>query len=505
MKYNSYPRTILDIETNGLLDHLIDFKIMPFKFKPSARLWTIVLTNKDDLTQQTILRKEECTVEAIKECLKNTREIIFHNGIKYDAVALQLFNMLEYSVYYEPDDKGNNGTFFGKPLIITDTLVLSKILNPDRFFGHSLESWGRQLGDYKTNYREVCIEAGYITKDSPKGAEFAEYHEEIIPYCVQDTVVTGGVLDALIKEKGRSNLAQAYHAELKICDLTIKQELYGFAFDADSAKQAVQDFTKELDRISSDVNPILPSKRLNKGDQKDYIPPTRQFKANGDISAFLEKFVVKIGATLNEDNTELTFEGKTYTLPLEPDVCLKKEVPSTIDDLDNLKSYLLDLGWNPIEWKERDLTKDSKKKKLDSVKFEATVARYVANTLEGDFKDRRLEMIGVSEDNLYSHLMSKKNDFSIRVPVSPCIRVGTEKKLCPNLEELGVQADFVKDVVKYLTLKHRKNSISGGVLDEDGAPSSGYISLIREDGRVSTPADTIGASTARYRHIGINL
>ena len=56
---------------------------------------------------------------------------------------------------------------------------------------------------------------------------------------------------------------------------------------------------------------------------------------------------------------------------------------STIDDLDNLKAYLLSLDWSPTEWKLRDLTKDSKKKKLTPEKLLDTIKRYVDNTING--------------------------------------------------------------------------------------------------------------------------
>jgi DNA polymerase I-like protein with 3'-5' exonuclease and polymerase domains len=54
--------------------------------------------------------------------------------------------------------------------------------------------------------------------------------------------------------------------------------------------------------------------------------------------------------------------------------------------------------------------------------------------------------------------------------------------------------------VHYYTYRHRRNSIAGGVLDEDGDPVTGFLANVREDGRIPTPADTLGANTGRYRH-----
>lgn len=490
----SFKRTIIDIETNGLLNDMINFTSMPFKLKASAKLWLIVLTDKDNTSNSIKLTTEDCTKDNLKDALEHTEEIIFHNGIKFDLVALRLFGVLDYEIYFDIKDGKYNGSVFKKPVKITDTLVLSKLLNADRWFGHSLSAWGKQLGDYKTDYRQVCIDKGYIDKNAKPGEEFSIFTEELIPYCIQDTKVTASVYDELMIEKGHFDIDMAYQMELKICDLTIKQEFYGFKFDTLLAKKSVLDLNEKLETIANKVNPILPPKKLNKGEQKDFLPPVRQYKANGDISAFLEKFIVKIGATLSEDKTELYFEGNTFQLPLEPNICLKTTIESDIDDLDHLKSYLIDIGWIPLEWKERDLTKDSKKKKLDSEKLVATIKRYVDNTLNGVFKEARLNILGIPEDLLLTTLLDRKNDFSLKVPVSPSIRIGTEKKLCPNLEDLGDKAEFVSDVVKYLTFKHRRNSIAGGTEDEDGEPTTGFLSLVRDDGRVSTPADTLGAN-----------
>lgn len=496
---------MIDIEASGLLDHLIDFSTMPLKFKPHAELYCIVLTNVDNTSENIILKQGECTKENLQKHLANTEEIIWHNGVKYDAPALFLFNVLDYKIYHYPDDMGNNGEVYGKPIKITDTLILSKFLNPDRIFGHSLKNWGIQLGDYKDDYRQVCIDNGYISKDDPKGAEFAEYHDELIPYCITDTKVTSAIYHELWKENAGFKIDYQYHVELKSADLSLRQELYGFYFNKDVAVDALEDLNNLLSTIKERVDPRLPPKLLNKGEQKEYMPPARQFKANGDITAFLEKFIQKIDATLSEDKKYITFEGKKFNLPLDEGMCLKDRVPSTIDDLDNLKAYLLDLGWNPSEWKNRDLTKDSKKKKLTLDKYEETVRRYIDNTLNGPYKEYRLQLLGIRENKLEETLLRKFKEFSVMVPVSPMIRVGVEKSLCPNLEALGEKADFVKDVVEYLTYKHRRNSIAGGTDDEDGNPSSGYLSLIREDSRISTPSDTNGASTTRTKHSKVKL
>ena len=506
MELKSFKRVCLDIEANGLLQDIVSFKNLPLKLNPHAKLWLIVLTNIDNPLETVILELNECTKENLQFCLQNTEEILTHNGVGYDLMALQVFNILEYKIYYYLDHNGNNGEIFGKPCKITDSLVWSRLLNPDRFGGHSLEVWGERTGTLKTDYRQVCIDQGFIDPKSPKGSEFQEYYEPMLTYCVDDTIATIATYKALIEELGTFDLSVPYQMELKLVDLTLKQEFYGFDFDKNLALKNLDFLNNILEKKRNSVNPLLPPKKLNKGESAPYCPPKNLFKKNGDISSHFSKFIEKIGAVLDKDNSNLIFEGRTYPVNLlNSEVCLKETVSADIEDLDHLKSFLMSQGWNPSEWKIRDLTKPSGKKiRLSDDKIKETIDRYIKDTLTGIFKQERLNLLDVSEEQLSDFLYSKSKEFSLIVPVSPCIKVGTSKTLCPNLENLGESAAFVKDVIEYLTYRHRRNSIAGGDPDpETGEHPTGYLSMVQENGRIRTPAITIGTNTFRYRHVNI--
>ena len=282
------------------------------------------------------------------------------------------------------------------------------------------------------------------------------------------------------------------------------------------------------------VEPVLPPKSLNKGQQDYYTPPKIQFKKNGDPSAAIFKFANKINeVTIKEGEDDkvlgtksdfiitkpreddesaydyyLVFEDREYKLPHQTPV--KLTLPTTIKDNDEVKGYLLSLGWEPSEWKERDLTKDSKKQKISSDKVTKAIIKYAADTLEGPYKKHRFEYLGIKQDvDLESYLLSiykKKPNAACKVMTTPLLRVGAEKSLCPNLERIAKKQGsnkLIKSIVEWHTYAHRKNSISGGTMDEDGEPTKGYLSFVREDGRIGTPADTVGASTYRYLHRGV--
>lgn len=482
-----FRRAVLDIETNGFIEHLLDYTLKPMALKPHARLWCIAIRDFDNQEDVLSLKLEECTKDKLKDVLKDCEELIFHNGIAFDMVMLQLFNVVDYRVGYE----GETDTLYGRPIKFIDTLLLSKLLKQDRFGGHSVEAWGRTLGVPKIDFHE-----------------FETYSEEMVLYCEGDTLTQANIYTALLEEmgdKGWSIYEKAYRMELKLMSLTVSQELRGFHFEKEKAEEALEYFQSTLDRIKEEVDPILPPRPLNKGESANYQPPKNQIKKNGELSSNMIKFIDRIGAEVDEDNTTLTFEGKEWSLPIDPETCLKDSLPGSIDSLDYLKAFLLDIGWDPIEWKERDLTKDTKKLKLSETKMEEAILRYVDNTLNGPYKQHRLTILGLKDERaLASHLLSQKNQFSIKVPVSPMLRIGTEKKLCDNLKALGKEAEFVEDVLSYLTFKHRRNSIAGGKEDEDGKPLTGFISYIRENGRIGTPADTLGANGGRYKHRVVN-
>lgn len=505
MELKSFKRVCLDIEANGLLQDIVSFKSLPLKLNKQARLWLIVLTNIDNPNESVVLKLDQCTKENLKFCFKDTEEILAHNGVKYDLIALKVFSLLDYKIYSYVDRNGNNGEIFNKPMKIIDSLLLSKLLCPDRIGGHSLDSWGKRTGVLKTDYRQVCIDEGYIDSRSPAGAEFKAFYPPMEEYCVDDTIATIETYRILQQEQSTFDLTVPYQMELKLADLTIKQEFYGFDFDKDLALKNLDFLNDALEERRNKVNVLLPPKKLNKSESAPYCPPKNLFKKNGEISSHFSKFIEKIGAELDKDNTTLTFEGRTYPINLlDSELCLKETVPADIEDLSHLKFFLISQGWNPSEWVERDLTKPSGKKiRLSDDKIKETIDRYIKDTLNGLFKEQRLKLLGTTESKLSDFLHSKVNEFSIRVPVSPCIKVGTAKELCPNLIALGEKASFVKDVVEYLTYRHRRNSIAGGVDEESGEPSSGYLTMIEENGRIRTPADTLGANTGRYRHIGV--
>lgn len=95
------------------------------------------------------------------EKLSEADVIVGHNIIDFDCPAL----------------KKLNGLLSTKTVF--DTIVLSRMIEPDRLVGHSLRAWGKALGILKGEYGQDEGENAWDT-----------FSEEMYEYCEQDVVVT---------------------------------------------------------------------------------------------------------------------------------------------------------------------------------------------------------------------------------------------------------------------------------------------------------------------------
>ena len=167
----SLGRFVIDIETNNLLSNMLDYSSLPYKLNSDARLWCIVVrdVDTDDVKELVSENGSSITKNDLQRILSDCSELIGHNAIKFDLLALKLFGVLDYDIgYLDQSDK-----LFGKDIKVTDTLVRSRLLNPDRKGGHSLGAWGKVLGDFKGDFHD-----------------FSKFSPEMLSYCIQDTKVT---------------------------------------------------------------------------------------------------------------------------------------------------------------------------------------------------------------------------------------------------------------------------------------------------------------------------
>lgn len=490
-------RWYYDIEANGLLDDsTVDYSASPWKLRDNFTVHCIVATNIDTLETVTFVQNE-CYLKFKAWVIENVNEVVSHNGINYDMLVCKVAFDMDYSV--TPD------TWCGKPVVIHDTLVLSKVLNPDRR-GHSIEYFGKILGFPKIDWRAKSVELGLIAWNAPKGAEFHAFDPAMVDYCKQDVLVGIKTFQYLMQEWGDWNWQDAYDLEKAIAEIITRQAHRGFKFDSELALSNVKELDELMLERKNRVEPNLPAKPMGKTKAKEYIPGKEQFKKNGEPNANVIKWCEKHGGSIEHrenDGYYTTLYGKEYKLPIPQEPIISTE-PAHIEDTTFIKEILVKMGWRPTQYKERDLTVDTKKQKISVDKFMLVVDRYVKQTLESPFCRDRCDKLGVSPAMLKAKLIKHKMEKPLKVYTNPTFTVGQEKEIDPELEKLAEKFPYVQDIIQFLTYRHRRNSILGGGFDpeedDEDEFESGFIPNVRKDGRIPTPADTCGAATGRMLH-----
>lgn len=187
-------RIVLDIETNLAHDKIH------------------VVVTKDIDTGEVKLWK---AADNLREYLKGVSLIIGHNVIGFDAPVL---NRL-----WKTKIRLNQ---------VYDTLIVSRLLDPSRENGHSLEAWGQTLGFHKIDYAKVWT----WLMDRPeayRGESFDLPHHGLLDdYCVRDVKVTAKLYQHLITEIEQKQFSQeSVDLEHRVAAIIAEQERNGFKLD----------------------------------------------------------------------------------------------------------------------------------------------------------------------------------------------------------------------------------------------------------------------------------
>ena len=93
-------RLVVDIEASNLLANMLDFSSLPYKMNSEASLWCVVIrdVDTDEVISLSSPLGNTITKDQMKEAFEGCTEVIAHNGIKFDFIALDLFGVLDYLV-----------------------------------------------------------------------------------------------------------------------------------------------------------------------------------------------------------------------------------------------------------------------------------------------------------------------------------------------------------------------------------------------------------------------
>ena len=262
-------RIVLDIETNSTHDHI----------------WLCVTRNID--TDEVIEWKE---ASGLQKYLDSCDLIIGHNLINFDAPVLRKTWKVTMKLSQ-----------------VCDTLVLSRLLNPSLEGGHSLAAWGQRLGFPKGDFN-----------DWDNGLS-----QEMITYCIQDTLVTRQLYNYLVTELDKQEFSKrSIELEHNVQAIITKQEANGFKLNQALATQLLCVLKTKLDAIQVEMERIFPPK----------ITTDRRHKTTGKalpdiVEPFNPGSRTQIGERLTEKGWKPTVFTETGQAKVDETVLAESTIP----------------------------------------------------------------------------------------------------------------------------------------------------------------------------------
>lgn len=288
--------------------------------------------------------------------------LIMHNGIGYDWPLLKKLYDYEYE---------------GKKV---DTLIMSRLLNPKRQVPfmcpnkkagpHSIEAWGWRVG-----------------RGKPEHNDWEVFSEEMLHRCAEDVEILALVYAELMKEAGQHNWRDAFLLSFELFEKLHKQETYGWLVDRPHMDRCIHQLTRWIGMIDRVVTPHLP--RILEVDETkeagEYKYVKKPFLKSGEYSQHVLKWMEGTPYRPEDRVVAGPFSRVTFRLV-------------NLDSGDETKQFLLDQGWEPLEWNENDEGERTSPKlsKLDPFEgLDSKIGKLVAKRVQ--CRQRRSIITGLIE------------------------------------------------------------------------------------------------------------
>lgn len=250
---------VFDLESDGLLPTL-------------TKIHVLSITDTQAPNKPMVFRGAD-VIKGVK-LLQDSYMIVGHNIISFDIPALQ-----KIYPWFKP--KG----------IVRDTLVMSRLIYTNlkdvdagllkknkiimgKLFGsHSLEAWGKRLGNHKGDY-SVAFKArmgdAYVD-----GMEWREWSQDMEDYCVQDVVVTVTLWERMLSKKYDE---RAILLEHQVAEIISRQVQHGFCFNEKEAVALYGELSAQREALFNQLKDVFGVWYVK---DKDRIPKTDN-KARGE-------------------------------------------------------------------------------------------------------------------------------------------------------------------------------------------------------------------------------
>ena len=218
----TFNKVVFDIETTMTAD----------------KIWCIVCKHGD-----TYYQFKEDRLHRFAELIKQTEEVIGHNIIGFDIPVVN--TIFGYDVFANCK--------------VTDTLVLSRLLNPMIEGGHSLKNWGTKLGQNKIHFEQ-----------------FDYFSEDMLTYCRNDVELTERLYKFLINKT--KDFGMSIELEHKVAQIIQKQHERGFKINVVEAYELQSKFQEDMNDLTTKVRQTFPPMKI----EEEFIPKSNN-KARGYV------------------------------------------------------------------------------------------------------------------------------------------------------------------------------------------------------------------------------
>lgn len=333
---------VFDIEANGLLDEVDTIHCGVFT----------------DLESKETIKFRPHQMKEMVSYMSSVDVLIGHNIIGYDLPVLKKV------LGFVPKAK------------IVDTLIMSRLLNPKRALPpnainrragpHSLYAWGVRVG-----------------VDKPDHEDWETFSEDMMHRCTEDVRINVEVYYELLKEAKGGNWKNAFLLTFKLFENLQKQEEYGWKVDVEYMKKSISILENWIRRIDKALAPRLPLiLEVNESKVRgEYNYIKKPFKKSGEASASTIEFYNSIGRHSSSGIVAGVFSRISFR-------------SVDLDSNMETKDFLLNLGWEPLEWNTNDAGEKTSPKLSKDDPFEGIegkLGRLVAKRVQCRHRKSSLE------------------------------------------------------------------------------------------------------------------
>lgn len=274
--------------------------------------------------------------------LMNAAEVIGHNIIDHDVPMLERLYKVRFTN------------------TLTDTLVMSRALNPDRTLPagcpaavfnplkgrsdrigpHSIAAWGYRIG-----------------RGKPEHFDWSRFSALMLYRCSEDVEINAVVYRALLVELGSQILPDWLRMEMAVSRAAKRMAQRGWLVDRQKIEEHIATLSRRIEAIEAEVLPQVPMycvcqeaavERDEDGEPTLYHYVKKPFLKSGQWSKSVVSWVPELEQS--EEGVVNKTTGRKHNWSVGGPFTRVAFEQINLQSDKQVKRYLMSVGWQPLEW-----------------------------------------------------------------------------------------------------------------------------------------------------------